>query len=1342
MKKLITLLFTLVLISSLVAQTTAINESFESWPAPEWGIYMYEEGGWESSTLFGSDRGYGGGNCAEHRIENNATDDWLVSPQINIISSDYNLSFYEKSLSLEYYTGAWVYISAGSGDPADGDFVEISESLQIEDTWVEHVVDLSSYYGENIYIAFVFQGPQECWHHWLVDEVVVSPSTLIDGGLTEIVNPTGINPVPSTEDVIVTLHNYGTETINDADFEWSVNGASQTTYEATGLNLASGEETNITVGQYDFATQGDYLISVNVIIDDDFNPGNDLIEGMYYVTDPKNVALTDINPEGYLAVTGNRDVSVTIVNVGDYTVEDILVEWEVDGVLQTEYEETSVGLNPGEDITVTVGQYNFQNGLVEINATVVVSGDEDLSNNSNTSYVAVNILWESFEGEVFPPEMWEADDYPLRDYFYPHHGAHYYSAQTDDNMFGEISDTLYTPLLNIESGDVINFWVSNSAFFTNDDKLIWKDGTTGEIHLIGDIESELEHYDEVNMDISAASGINYIGFVNNNSGSYGMSNIDLITSTADVYHFNHDLGIRDFDFEYLAKVNEVHTFNLSLRNYGTSQVSGGSYSVKLMTETGELITEQAGITLESWEEGTVEMNHTFTETDVLKVYAIIDYTSDEFTSNNGSETRYVYPVPSNIQVNEIGFPEEENLMIPFNTGGDTWTLGSDDISQHLYYQDELPEGGYLYGITLYYHELFGVGQYLPIQVWLKEIELEDLSGGWIPIDEMQMVFNDTIEVYPGHNSVYIPFEEPVLITGANNLAIQYYQYEPEWPFTACRFYSTNNDGGPVRAISLNDAYELDPNDPPDYWGEHTDYNYTTFVYQPIGGEGIISGHVYDENDEPIHWAVVEIEGTGLVENTDENGYYEFPAIPYETYDVTVEYVGYYDNTQTVNLNAPDVTADFYMELVPLVSLYGEVFRSNAPDVPLEGVLVTIDGYDFMSTYTDEDGAFVFEEIYGNNDYAITFELYGYHTLADSVVIEDQNVDYGIVFLEEELISAYNVRAIGGADQAMIEWQNPATSQRTKLQNDTDGVSNSYTNEPYEEVWLGNRFENSDLITITSIEVLWDIYETVHDFVTIDIIDNQGNVMVSSQAFLTHNDSLMTIDVPNLSIESDFYAMVHWQDNPESTDPLTIDWTEDVPNTAYIMYPGEEPVLLSDFLGSPNASWFVRVNILEENSSRENRDAISYNIYRGLAENIYDAGEWIPLNVEPVMDLIFVDETWTNDDPQLYAYAVEAVYVQDSAELTFSNFIAGTTGVDETEMDDVNIYPNPASRTLNISGVKETTITVYNIIGEVMFQEQISTSTTQIDVSYLENGNYFVRVAGKQGQVVKKLIVAR
>ena len=53
---------------------------------------------------------------------------------------------------------------------------------------------------------------------------------------------------------------------------------------------------------------------------------------------------------------------------------------------------------------------------------------------------------------------------------------------------------------------------------------------------------------------------------------------------------------------------------------------------------------------------------------------------------------------------------------PFNTGGDTWTLDNADLSQHIYYQDELNTDGYLYGVTLYYHELLAVGQYLPLQV--------------------------------------------------------------------------------------------------------------------------------------------------------------------------------------------------------------------------------------------------------------------------------------------------------------------------------------------------------------------------------------------------------------------------------------------------------------------------------------------------------------------------------------------------------------------------------------------------------------------------------------------------
>ena len=347
-----------------------------------------------------------------------------------------------------------------------------------------------------------------------------------------------------------------------------------------------------------------------------------------------------------------------------------------------------------------------------------------------------------------------------------------------------------------------------------------------------------------------------------------------------------------------------------------------------------------------------------------------------------------------------------------------------------------------------------------------------------------------------------------------------------------------------------------------------------------------------------------------------------------------------------------------------------------------------------------------------------------------------------MILIEEFISAYNVMATANGNQALIEWSAPGTSQETKLQNDLENLSYSYTNEPNENVWLGNYFENYNQITLTSVEVYWDIYENAHDFVTIDILDNQGNVIVSSQPFLTHHDSLMTIDIPNIFIEEGFYAMVHWQDNPISTDALAIDWSDDVPNTAYIMYPGETPQLLSDFIGSPNASWFVRVNILKDGSGKGTKDALSYNIYKGFAEDIDEANEWPALNTEPITDLTFVDENWTGGVAQVYTYAIEAIYTEGEAEYTFSNFIELITNITETENDNVAIYPNPSSSTIFIDGVDKGTISIYNMIGKIVHSETIATPTTQVDVSYLENGNYFIRITGAQEEIVKKLVVAK
>jgi len=1345
MKNLIALLITTVIISLSMAQTTTVNESFESWPAEGWSDYQYEEGGWKHSIPWGSDLGYGGGNCAEHKIANGATDDWLVSPQIQLISSNYELVFYEKSVDLQYYTYSGVYISTASGNPADGDFIELAESLQIEGNWVEHSIDLSAYDGELIYIAFVYQGDNNCWTHWEVDEVSISPASYMDGALIEIINPVGINPNPSTENVIIKLHNYGTEIINDAQIEWSVNGEAQTTYQINGLNLSSGSESNITVGAYNFAVQNDYLIAFDLNLADDVNSGNNHIESFYYVREPNDASITKIIPEGYIPFSGIQNIIITIKNEGNQLIDEVSVSWQVDDIQQANYQQGALNLNPGESMNINIGQFDFPIGIHTVSTEITISADENLGNNTKTSLVSIATFAESFEGDIFPPELWSAENYPFRDYFNPvnNGGELYYLSQVDNNIFGEISDTLYTPLLEIENGDIINFWVNNSAYFTTQDYLIWKDGSTGEVHLIDEIETQLEQWDEVNIDISTAAGINYIGFVNNNMGSYGNSSLDLISSTANVYLFNQDLGIKSFNFDALALQNEEHSFHIQVKNYGNNLVEGANYTVDIIDENNNTLIQQPGINLQSWEEASIQVDYTFTDIGNLNIHAYINYSNDQQLNNNISVTYPIYVIASDSQIQDVGFAETEDPMIPFNTGGDSWTLGTDDVSQTIYYHDEIGENGIIDGVFLHYNELFAIGQELPLQVSVGYTDLNDLTGGWIPQNEIQLVFDGLIEIFPGINSVYIQFDEPFLYVGNSNLVIQYYQYQPGWPYTVARFYSANDPNGNIRTIRANDVYDLNINNLPAYWGEQTSFPFTSFVYQGYSEEGIISGTVYNNINEPLVNAKIAIDGFGMEVITENDGSYSFPELPYNNYTVSVTAFGFIDQTQEIVLDQTEETLDFVMEPLPLITLSGNVFGSNAPSVPLENVSINITGYTDFSTSTNSNGEFIINNIYGLNQYEITFEIYGYQLYTETIDIINEDYNMGGIILNEEFISAYNVWAEAGVGQAYVEWLAPGSSAKVKLQNDNDAGSYSLTNEPYEEVWLGNYFENNDLITLTSVEVLWDIYENAHDYLTIDIMNNNGEVLVSSMPFQTLTDTLMTIDIPNISISEGFYAMVHWKNNPESTDALTFEYGESTPNTAYIKYPGQTAVLISDFLGISSASFILRVNTLQETSGKSENSAIAYNVYKGLSSLINEAPwSWEQINNEPITELYFLDENWTGNTSDSYTYAIESVYQEGDAEYSFSNFIDLLIGVSEAENTEITIYPNPASSRVYLENLKADVLEIYNSLGERVYILKNIAPNISIDVSHLENGNYFIVLKSENSKTVNNLIISK
>ncbi|WP_298535735.1 T9SS type A sorting domain-containing protein [uncultured Algibacter sp.] len=84
------------------------------------------------------------------------------------------------------------------------------------------------------------------------------------------------------------------------------------------------------------------------------------------------------------------------------------------------------------------------------------------------------------------------------------------------------------------------------------------------------------------------------------------------------------------------------------------------------------------------------------------------------------------------------------------------------------------------------------------------------------------------------------------------------------------------------------------------------------------------------------------------------------------------------------------------------------------------------------------------------------------------------------------------------------------------------------------------------------------------------------------------------------------------------------------------------------------------------------------------------------------------------------------------------------GVDDASLINFNMYPNPASKSLQISlGNSEainSKVTISNIAGQVVYTGSLDSKTKSIDVSNLNSGIYLVKVAGANLSTIKKLVI--
>ncbi len=99
MKKIVLLFLTIVLSKTVSGQTT-LNEGFETLATNRVGRYFLEgesTRGWRQDF---ENISHTGDHSADSNISNPQMDNWLVSPAINVINSNYELKYWEISDAL------------------------------------------------------------------------------------------------------------------------------------------------------------------------------------------------------------------------------------------------------------------------------------------------------------------------------------------------------------------------------------------------------------------------------------------------------------------------------------------------------------------------------------------------------------------------------------------------------------------------------------------------------------------------------------------------------------------------------------------------------------------------------------------------------------------------------------------------------------------------------------------------------------------------------------------------------------------------------------------------------------------------------------------------------------------------------------------------------------------------------------------------------------------------------------------------------------------------------------------------------------------------------------------
>lgn len=147
------------------------------------------------------------------------------------------------------------------------------------------------------------------------------------------------------------------------------------------------------------------------------------------------------------------------------------------------------------------------------------------------------------------------------------------------------------------------------------------------------------------------------------------------------------------------------------------------------------------------------------------------------------------------------------------------------------------------------------------------------------------------------------------------------------------------------------------------------------------------------------------------------------------------------------------------------------------------------------------------------------------------------------------------------------------------------------------------------------------------------------------------------------------------------------------------------------------------------------------IFLGGAKGIKKV--WISNNGDPISEVIYTpaNSSWKVLSSSHYgSRMIFAGFLGDYSLMTGAHIVIDyTTGIVETSLPDINVYPNPSKDWIKIDGLKESSdVQIFDVTGKLVLQQEYQVDE-MINISSLTVGMYIIKVRNSGGEFSQKII---